>query len=118
MKERPRFERSVVADDRVSDVPHYDGDCVGGFLSGARCRTASNNDNVHFKTYQLARKEEKAIVVSDGRTPFNAEVFALDISEVAHSLPKGTVVIVGVDKLELATRKKTYSPNFALLLSE
>ena len=59
------------------------------------------DDDVHFEIYQLGCKTWKALVVPFGRAPFDDQVFALDLAELAHAQSERAVIMVGFEKIHV-----------------
>lgn len=80
--------------------------------SGSACRY---HHHIHFQAYQFRRQFGKPLALAFGKTPFDQQVLAFDITTLAQPAPK-TIKDVGVEGSRARRRcQETDAPNLALL---
>ena len=65
---------------------HDNGNRTRRFLGGTGCCRASRDDDVYLETHQFGRKAREPIELALGKSPFNGNVFALDVAKLAQTL--------------------------------
>ena len=93
---RPRQAGDEPLPHRIRGARHHDRDRARGVLGSAGRGGASCHNHVHLEPDQLGRQVGEPLVLPLRIAVLNDEVLALDIAEVAQTLPEGLQRWIGI----------------------
>jgi hypothetical protein len=99
---------------RIRGAPHHDRERARGVLGSADRGDAPCDNHVHLEPDQLGRQVAEPLETPLRIAVLNDEVLALDITEVAQTLPKGLQSRIGIDGM--AALESTDPVHFRRLL--